>query len=171
MAAVPGGLVPLTMPPMVAAAAAAVMGAPQISATMIHPVSTAMLSGLPAAQLTVASTYPTSTTCSSSLTTTAGCDQSPKTNGDGSSVVSMSPSRSLSSASPPTNSSAIAHGGPATPNGNLADDEKSTAEFIKELQSEKESLESTSDETLLKSHTIKLLDQGKLFRYFLFIFG
>ena len=89
---------------------------------------------------------------------------------DGGSVISSgSPTRSLSSASPPntnmTNLNAAA--GPmggvrtTTPTTINADDDKSTAEFLRELQGEKESLEASSDENVAKTHTLKLLEQGK----------
>ena len=82
--------------------------------------------------------------------------------------VSMSPSRSQSSGSPPILSVGCnVGGGRGTPTSGIgiscsAEEEKHNAEFLKELIAEKDSLELTSDETILKSNTIKLLEQGRL---------
>ena len=86
--------------------------------------------------------------------------------------VSMSPSRSQSSGSPPILSIGCnaPGGGRGTPTSGMGsgmscsaeEDAKNNAEFLKELIAEKDSLEVTLDETILKSNTIKLLEQGRV---------
>ena len=197
MAAVPGGgLVSIPpMSPMTMAAAAAAAAA--ITPQQLQPqISTLMQAGTPMSTMFTGSvTMPsiistmaaaTAQPPSFSIVTSGGTTNSLAsvsatelsnnllngTNDGHCSNVSMSPSRSQSSDSPPIlsagcNSSVM--GGRGTPTSGIgsgmscsAEEEKNNAEFLKELIAEKDSLEVTSDETILKSNTIKLLEQGRI---------
>ena len=191
MAAVPGGGL-VSIPPMapmtMAAAAAAAAGItpqqlqPQISTMMQAgtPMST-MFTGsvtMPSIISTMASAtaqQPSFSIVNPGVTANSLASSSELSNNimngtnDGHcSNVSMSPSRSQSSGSPPILSVGCnVGGGRGTPTSGIgigcsAEEEKHNAEFLKELIAEKDSLEITTDETILKSNTIKLLEQGRL---------
>ena len=196
MAAVPGGglvSIPAMSPMTMAAAAAAAVGItpqqlqPQISTMMQAggtPISTIftgavtmppIISTMSAAtaQQNPSFSIGTSGACAggNNLASTSTELSNNMLNGanDGHcSNLSMSPSRSQSSGSPPALSIGcnMVGGGRGTPtscvgNGINLEEEKNNAEFLKELIAEKDSLEATSDETILKSNTIKLLEQGR----------
>ena len=195
MAAVPGGgLVSIPpMSPMTMAAAAAAAAA--ITPQQLQPqISTLMQAGTPMSTMFTGSvTMPsiistmaaaTAQPPSFSIVTSGGTTNSLAsvsatelsnnllngTNDGHCSNVSMSPSRSQSSGSPPILSVGMPiGGGRGTPTSGIgsgmscsAEEEKNNAEFLKELIAEKDSLEVTSDETILKSNTIKLLEQGRI---------
>ena len=199
MAAVPGGglvSIPSMAPITMAAAAAAAAGIspqqlqPQISTMMQAgtPMST-MFTGsasMPSIITTMAaaaaaqqpySIVTSGVTTNSLVSSVQASDISNNiingTNDGQCSNLSMSPSRSQSSGSPPILSGGCnmsTGGGRGTPTSGIgsgvsisADEEKDNAAFLKELMAEKDSLELTSDETILKSNTIKLLEQGKIF--------
>ena len=182
MAAVPGSLVPLSMPSMVAAAAAAMGAGPHLQpqpmmingaaagtgsmvnpALLPHSLSTAV--GLPSYKgpsLTTSTAVPTFVTTSSGGGTGSNSGNSENTkimNGDG--LRASSPSRSQSSSSPPASNPQGGTPNGLVPSSGFGEDEKSTSDFLKELQTEKDSLESITDESILKTHTLKLLEQGK----------
>ena len=202
MAAVPGGglvSIPSMAPMTMAAAAAAAAGMnpqqlqPQLSSIIQAgtPMSTMFAGSVAATMPSIITTMasaagqqnPFSIVSSGVTTNTLG--NTPATdisntlmNGaaanDGNcNNISMSPSRSQSSGSPPILSMGCnmsSGGGRGTPTSGIgsgmscsAEEEKNNAEFLKELIAEKDSLEITSDETILKSNTIKLLEQGKEF--------
>ena len=84
-------------------------------------------------------------------------------------IDAASPSRSLSSASPPALTSGGNPGTPTPPNEPLP--EEKNPEYLKELQAERDSLEASSvttnanttteEEENKTNHAIKLLEQGK----------
>ena len=204
MAAVPGGglvSIPSMAPMTMAAAAAAAAGIspqqlqPQISTMMQAgtPMST-MFTGsasMPSIITTMAaaaaaqqpySIVTSGVTTNSLVSSVQASDMSNNlingTNDGQCSNLSMSPSRSQSSGSPPILSGGCnmsVGGGRGTPTSGIgsgsitADEEKDNAAFLKELIAEKDSLEVTSDENILKSNTIKLLEQGKMSCYFYFL--
>ena len=198
MASVPGGglvsIPPMSPMTMAAAAAAAAGMTPQLQpqtlgATMLQsaavgtPIST-MFTGSPSMQPIISTmaaatgnisqspqSFPIISSLANLPVTASNELSSNLMNGanDGScSNVSMSPSRSQSSDSPPALSiggNTVGGGGRCTPGSVMglmsAEEEKNNAEFLKELIAEKDSLDAASEDTVLKFNTTKLLEQGR----------